>query len=351
MVRENGILGRPPWPPLCHHKAPLQPQVQQPTCAISVLPQLDGAEKLNTEQMHRLVKDQAGLLSERPSLMYHQGDARSQAIAREFSDSCVLSLAIWRRFGTADFAHSLGWLKRTDYAAMVALLDGPRAIDAAVAVWRSGKNAVGGNTMAQRCTQLVELRAWELGACTDPVIFSQTSFSSSAISSPTSFSSSTHLGLSSRKNVLTEAVVQSRANQVTVAGEAAVRGAYARLLNARHHPIWDLWRKRELVSEAALDTGSGLEGLRKALLQVKGYCGPDKDSDCAGWELAFDIRTVTPLSSDMAPIHANADYVAWLRQRQAKHCLHPAAAFSRTAPCPSPRRPPVSVSMDWTGFG
>ena len=53
----------------------------------------------------------------------------------------MLSLAIWRRFGTAEFAEALGWVQRTDFAAILTLM--PAAVEAAVQVWKSGSHAAG----------------------------------------------------------------------------------------------------------------------------------------------------------------------------------------------------------------
>ena len=84
--------------------------------------------------------------------------------ALDFAESCVMSLALWLRFGNADFAENFGWVHRTDYAAMVALPH--RAVDAAVDLWRRGMHATGASTARQRSVRQSEIRAWDLGEST-----------------------------------------------------------------------------------------------------------------------------------------------------------------------------------------
>ena len=71
-------------------------------------------------------------------------------------------------------------------------------------------------------------------------------------------------------------------------GELLVRHAYERLILGQEHSLWDLWRKRAFVVQAALE-GGGFRPLREALRKVRGYCGPDMDNDYEAWALAVDL--------------------------------------------------------------
>ncbi|CAE8630530.1 unnamed protein product, partial [Polarella glacialis] len=170
--------------------------------------------------------------------------------AHEFAESCVISLALWRRFGSAEFAETIGWLERTDYAAMSALLPG-RAVEAAVEVWKSGRQAAFGDTAALRSVRQHEIRAWGLGC--SPAMARELHEAEQAC-------------LLMRGQADEDRLVMLRAARASSAGEAVVRAAYERLLLAPHHTFWDLWRKREAVVQAAL-TGEALGPVREALRQ------------------------------------------------------------------------------------
>lgn len=289
--------------------------------------------------------------------MYRRGDNAAKHLAQDFAESCLLSLAVWRRFGTAEFAESLGWLHRTDYAAMCALLP-QRVVDAAVEVWRQGRHAVGSRTAAQRAARAAEDRAWELGhasAAVDPAVSCAAAFGVAGdVRLAESELREAELrsalrqggGLIADADLAAQRAVRARG----VAGESAVRQAYDRLLNAKHQPLWDLWRKRHSVV-AVLLGGSGLDGVREALLQVRGYGGLDADADAEGWGLAFDLMTATPLSDDTGPVGWCTDYVAWLQQRMAKRRAPLAAdTVSRTPRTIVRQRPITPVPMDTTGL-
>jgi len=305
---------------------------------------------------HRLIAQQASMLDGRPAEMYQSSDNAAKHLAQDFTESCLMSLAVWRRFGTAEFAEALGWLHRTDYAAMLAAMP-DRVVDAAVQVWSQGRHAVGERTAAQRAARAVEARAWEFGhaaAAEDPA----TSAAAALDALGDSREAAAELREAELRGTLRQGggaaadreLMRLRSARVTAAGEAAVRAAYARLLNAKHQPLWDLWRKRHSVT-AALLGGASLEGVREALLQVRGFSGPDTDAEAEGWGLAFDLMTTTPLTDNMGPVAWSGDYAAWLRRRVAKNKAPSAAAsVSRTGPISARRRPVVPVLMDSTGY-
>lgn len=299
-------------------------------------------DERTTARLHRLVAAQASRLSAQPRDLYSCGDPAAKAQAEEFAESCLLSVALWRRFGTAEFAETLGWLERTDYAAVNALLLG-RAVDAAVQVWSEGHHAVANTSSAQRCAHATELRAWELGHGRRRAEDAR----ESAVVLRTA-----EQGCLLRKGGAageTE-LARLRAACASPAGEALVRDAYQRLLNATHHPLWDLWRKRQFLITAIFENGE-LENVRKALLQVRGYGGLSADGDFEGWGLAFDLATATPLSEDRGPTAWSGDYVTWLRRREATKKA-PLAAISATRSPPScgRRRPALPVAVDLTGM-
>ena len=70
-------------------------------------------------------------------------------------------MALWLRFGTAELADALGPAVRVDYAAVAPLLR--RAVDTAVALWRSGRHACGAATARQRNGRSCEEKAWRMG--------------------------------------------------------------------------------------------------------------------------------------------------------------------------------------------
>lgn len=252
-----------------------------------------------------------------------------------------MSLAIWRRFGTVDFAEMLGWIERCDFAAMFSLQE--RAVEAAVQVWKGGRHAVAGTWRPQLSTIATEQRAWQLGNGSSSAR-AQSSMGSTFASDTDNLRSAEHNhSLSTTSFEASRAshdLSYLRASRVTPAGEAIVRSAYARLLNACHHPIWDLWKKRQTIVDVALTTG-GLEALHEALQHVKGYSGPDPEAEAAGWGLAFDLVTITPLSDNPGPVEWCGDFVIWLRDRTALKLQSENASFSRTAPKPPRRRPRV----------
>lgn len=182
----------------------------------------------------------------------------------DFAECCVMSVAIWLRFGNADFAEQLGWINRSDYAAMNALP--ANAVEAAVALWKKGMHATGTRTARQRSVRQSELRAWKLGA--------------GEAESTENIRTLTPLAQIK--------VRQTRASRVNQPGELLVRHAYERLILGQEHSLWDLWRKRGFVIQAALE-GGGFRPLREALRKVRGYCGPDMDNDYEAWALAVDL--------------------------------------------------------------
>mmetsp|Transcript_45677 Transcript_45677/g.108772 ORF Transcript_45677/g.108772 Transcript_45677/m.108772 type:complete len:319 (-) Transcript_45677:99-1055(-) len=277
---------------------------EEPQFLPHVLARPAGREDLRVIQcLHHLVAKEAAALPARPSAMaLRSKDDKRHAEA--FAESCLMSLAVWRRFGTAEFAEAFGWVHRTDYAATLSLVQA--AVDAAVTVWKHGFHAAARHTLAQRNTQSVELQAWGVNCAPECIV------------------------------------------EVPPAAEASVRRAYERLLTAIHHPIIDLWRKREAIVDTALRT-QATESIRAALMQVRGYCPPDADADRAGWELAVDLRTLTPLAVDPGPVEWNTDYVLWRRKR---HLSDLSAPITRPLlrSQHARRRPSVAAKVDLTGF-
>ena len=281
------------------------------------------------ERMRRLVHAsmERGQLRGRLIDMCQDETPGARARAMAFGESCLLSLALWLRFGSGDFAESLGWVERTDYAAMMALLPG-RAVDAATALWRTGRHAAGGETMRQRSVRQTELRAWELG-------------NSSTEAEQELRAAEEAVKLTCAPSEV-QALMNHRAQRVMPAGEVLVRQAYERLVVGQQHSLWDLWRKRLSVVQAGLK--GDVRPLREALRAVRGFCGPDMDNEHDAWTLAVDLTTVTPFTSD-GPVTQYGDYAAFLRRRQLKQCC-PAAQLSARASVgvQLPRaRPPTSV--------
>lgn len=264
------------------------------------------------EQMRRIAAEAAA----GAQLDLSRTDPASLARTRAFAECCVMSVALWRRFGTAEFAGSLGWVHRTDYAAAMALMPG-RAVEAAVTVWRSGRHAAGEDSTPQQLVRKAELRAWELGRrkAEPGVLDHELDVGQAALLAGCSAS------MAARR------LVTERMRSATAAGEAVVRGVYERLIVAHQHNLWDLWRKREAVVKAALEDG-GPEPIRDVLRQVRGYCGPDRDAERAAWALAVDIKTLTPLAEDGGPVAWSGEYAAWLRERYCKRSLPPATVVS-----------------------
>lgn len=265
-----------------------------------------------------------------------QVPAKQQA-AIDFAGSCLMSLALWHRFGSADFAEALGWLERTDYAAMVATLP-TRAVEAALTLWKSGLHAAGADTMQQRSVRQVELQSWDMGndrRDTEEEL-------RAAEDAAKLTSSAQHL----------QALKDCRARRAEAAGEVLVRKAYERLTVGPSNSLWDLWRKREAIIKAAL-AGGGFRPLREALRSVRGYCGPDMDNEHAAWVLAVDLLTITPLTENAGPVTWHGDYAAFLRKRYLEKNRAPAGSCSRTPPwvaeVPSkPRgRPATALPGGW----
>merc|ERR1712070_398237 len=176
-----------------------------------------------------------------------------------FAESCIMSLAVWRRFGSVEFAEMLGWIERCDYAAMCALQE--RAVESAIQVWKAGRHAVKGTSHAQRSAKAAEERAWQLGnGSTSARDGSKVGLESSFASDYEDLQKAEHWhSLSTTSIELMQSshdLTNHRASRVTPGGEAAVRAAYSRLLNAIHHPIWDLWQKRQSIVKVALEGGS-----------------------------------------------------------------------------------------------
>eukprot|EP00439_Symbiodinium_sp_Y106_P039347 s535_g4.t2 len=197
-----------------------------------------------------------------------QEPAKQQA-AIDFAGSCLMSLALWHRFGSADFAEALGWLERTDYAAMVATLP-TRAVEAAITLWKSGLHAAGADTMQQRSVRQVELQAWGMGndrrEAEDEL--------RAAEDAAKLTSSAQHL----------QALKDCRARRAQEAGEVLVRKAY------------EIW------------------------------------FSLAAWRLAVDLLTITPLTENAGPVTWYGDYGAFLRKRYLEKHRAPAGSCSRTPP-------------------
>lgn len=277
--------------------------------------------------MHRLIAERAKSLGARPADLYQEDSDAARGRAVDFGESCLLSVALWRRFGTAEFAEAVGWIDRTDYAAMSVLLS-TGAVDAAVGVWRQGRHAACGHG-AQQHVRSAELRAWQMGrAKREDVGLELPGVQGGAAGE--------------------DALTRARAAAVTPGGEAIVRTAYERLVNIPHRPFWDLWRKRRALVECALRR-RGMQAFQRALGQVRGFCGPDQDAERAAWELAFDIHTMTPLTDDRGPVEWCGSYVSWLRRRLAE--AQPSPRRGRVLQDFSPRRPAiVSIARDRTGL-
>lgn len=355
---------RPSWPPLTAFLIPGSPRAPRhgpeggggdkrsvsacsawlaelPPEALEGLPELPRrAGELDTAaRMRHFIAQQAASLDLSPGDLRAIGGcggvARAKSVA--FAECCLLSLAVWRRFGTGRFVQAMGWVPRTDYAAMSALSG--NAVDAAVAVWKTGMHAVEGGTNAQRCARTAELQAWRAAATPEDV---------------EALREAEHvrtLAMSSAEIRRAEMrLAEVRALRATAAGEAIVRAAYDRLLNARHHPIWDLWRKREVVVYACLDT-RGFGGIREALAQVKGFGGPDEEGERAGHDLALDLKTMTPFADDAEGVCLSGDFSAWLRQKAAERAKPAAASVSRCSSRGGRRRRPTrAFHLDSTGI-
>ena len=241
--------------------------------------------------------------------------------AQDFAESCLMSLALWLRFGNADFAETFGWVQRTDYAAMMALPH--RAVDAAVDLWRLGMHATGASTARQRSARQSEIRAWRLGRAEEnPEREAQDSVK--------------HEGTFAQN----KALVKYRASNVTQPGEILVRQAYEKLIVGQQHSLWDLWRKRAFVVQAAL-AGGGFRPLREALRVVRGYCGPDIDNEHEAWALAVDLVTITPFTQSSGPVWQVGDYAAFLRERHLKRCSP--RVLSKTVTLRPRGRPPSNA--------
>eukprot|EP00927_Polykrikos_kofoidii_P074367 TRINITY_DN70350_c0_g1_i1.p1 TRINITY_DN70350_c0_g1~~TRINITY_DN70350_c0_g1_i1.p1 ORF type:complete len:379 (-),score=60.59 TRINITY_DN70350_c0_g1_i1:295-1431(-) len=231
---------------------------------------------------------------------------RKDVASTEFAEQCLMSLAVWRRFGTAEFAEALGWVQRTDMAATTALLD-RRCARAAVDVWRGGRHVVACSSEAQRCAHLAELRAWELGAPRDK--------NGGASDGLKEAEQARCLVSSAREVAVADSeIARLRSVRTTLAGEGVVRSAYLKLLNAFHHPMWDLWRKRGTIVAVLLGDGD-FSGLREALSSVRGYEMSSPETDWAGWELALDLKTLTPLADDPQAALHSSEYTLWLREK------------------------------------
>lgn len=297
-----------------------------------------------TARMHALIIPQAQALGGRPRDLLHGFDVSGKHRAQAFAECCLMSLAVWRRFGSVEFAETFNWVERTDYAAMCSLTS--NAVDAAVRVWKAGLHAAADGSGPQRRVRDAEVRAWELGNGSGKIIRS----AKARIGAKPSADDAQELHRAEHARLLatsgaevsrtTAELVRIRASRVTPAGEAAVRVAYERLLDGTNHPIWDLWRKRLLVLSAVLGDGT-LDAVQKALMQVKGYCGPDPDAERAGWEFAFDLTTMTSLAANPGPVDWCGDYVTWLRAKIATGLRSPATSYTRTSPRKPQRRPPV----------
>lgn len=300
--------------------------------------------------MHRLLAPHAEELGDRPADLWRRG-GKERARAEEFGEQCLLSLAIWRRFGSGALAEAMGWVPRTDYAAVVALLD--RVVEAAVDVWRSGRHAAAEGTAAQRSVRAVEAQAWAAGHGSGSdhrmggVLDGGGDRRENNAQEASDAENARTLSTSAREAVFTESRLQSfRATRATPAGEARVRAAYTKLLRSPRQPIWDLWEKRQSVVEVLLG-GHGFAGVREALRQVRGFCGPDPEGERAGWELAFDIKTMTLLSDDPGPVAWSGDYITWLRKREVERHKKSAVASARSPAATVRHRPLSFTASDW----
>ncbi|CAE7274901.1 unnamed protein product [Symbiodinium natans] len=277
------------------------------------------------ERLRRLVQgamERQGLSGRLAELLHEPGTHQA---AMDFGQSCLMSLALWHRFGSAEYAERMGWLERTDYAAMVATLP-TRAVEAAISLWRSGQHAAGVDTTQQRSVRQIELRAWAMGNARQEAEEELRAAEDAAkISSSTS-----HL----------EVLRACRAQRAQSAGEVLVRKAYERLTVGPSNSLWDLWRKREAILSTALE-GAGFGPLREALRTVRGYCGPDMDHENAAWTLTVDLLTITPLTENAGPVTWHGDYAAFLRKRCLEKNRAPAGSCSRTPPWDPdvPRKP------------
>jgi hypothetical protein len=213
------------------------------------------------------------------------------------------------------------------------------AVDTAVGVWKTGHHAVAQTSAAQRAAHSVELRAWLVAAT--PAEAEELQASEQKLAN-------VKVNATEARRAI-EHLTRLRSKHVTSAGEALVRAAYDCVLNGRHHPIWDLWRKRESIVSVAL-SDEGLAGLREVLLQVKGYGALTADDDRAGYELALDMTTTTPLSDDPDAVGASQDYAAWLRQAAFERGKPAASKVSRCSSHKVRHRPLVPLTVDVTGI-
>lgn len=279
-------------------------------------------QETQTERRRKLVHAAMERSQLQGRLAYVEDKLHGKAL--DFAESCVMSLALWLRFGNADFAENLGWVQRTDYAAMVALPH--RAVDAAVDLWRRGVHATGASTARQRSVRQSEIRAWDLGRAPADLEHE------AAVKQEC---------LTSAEN--TKALMKYRAKRVNQPGEILVRQAYQKLILGQQHSLWDLRRKRAFVVQAGL-SGGGFRPLREALRVVRGYCGPDMDNEHEAWALAVDLATITPFTQSSGPVWQVGDYAAFLREKQLKRCSPRAVQLSKTAGTLRPKgRPPSNA--------
>lgn len=303
-----------------------------------------------------------------------------------------MSLALWRRFGTAAFVDVFGLAPRPEEADLprrslrleraIGHAIGEAALDAAVELWREGRHACAqAKDGPQSQAWQAEQQAWRLGGSPASVRELEELEAELGRASPSeelarrdesvrerrqgrydklsqrwevpasevwvrrrlsARSGGLRLALSEAKAVRRgqeEAVCAARRSLVTRAGEELVRRAYASLLHGKHQSICDLWLRRSELAAKAMPTGGqgadGFEALRAALGKVPGYggCGSPWGRK-AGWELAFDIKTLTPLADDAGPVASCADYALWLRGELRPRLLRTTATagFAATAP-------------------
>mmetsp|Transcript_108067 Transcript_108067/g.131853 ORF Transcript_108067/g.131853 Transcript_108067/m.131853 type:complete len:361 (-) Transcript_108067:200-1282(-) len=305
------------------------------------------------ERRRRLVHSAAERNQLHGRLVDLSEDEKFHSKAMDFAESCLMSLALWLRFGNADFAEKFGWVQRTDYAAMVALPH--RAVDAAVDLWRQGMHATGASTARQRSVRQSELRAWDLGKVpavrtvgkqnADDQVLEQLRETENMVKRERSTSAQSM-----------KALMKYRASKVNQPGENLVRQAYEKLLVGQQHSLWDLWRKRGFVIQAALSGGGGgFRPVREALRVVRGYCGPDMDNEHEAWALAVDLLTITPFTQSSGPVWQIGDYAAFLREKHLKRCSPKAVQMSKARTFRPKGRPPSNApgapKPDLTGLG
>jgi len=171
----------------------------------------------------------------------------------------VITVALWRRFGTVEFIDQLGFQHLPNSEAELKELT-ERVLNAAVAVWRQGAHAcTDAYAPAKHCHRL-EDTAWKPGGMdTNLSVRRQARVA--------------ELREAERSGILPRSLAKMRMVLVSRGGEKYVRNAYAELIDCATRPIRSLW---EQSCDVAASLGYGMPGQSwrrpaETLRAVKGY--------------------------------------------------------------------------------